>query len=72
MFVKKRKIQVLGLLSHKNLAREVHMYGYHYSSKTHLFLILGAWSDLSAFTAVYTGGRDLVTFDTAAFNPCDV
>ena len=53
MFVKKRKIQVLGLLSHKNLAREVHMYGYHYSSKTHLFLILGVLTGSIALGLIF-------------------
>lgn len=43
----------LRLLSHKNLEREVHIYGYHYSSKTHLLLIIGVLTGSIALGLIF-------------------
>lgn len=51
--MKKKKIRVLRLLSHKNLEREVHIYGYHYSSKTHMLLIVGVLTGSVALGLVF-------------------
>lgn len=51
--MKKKKIHVLRLLSHKNLEREVHIYGYHYSSKTHMLLIVGVLAGSIALGLVF-------------------
>ena len=40
--MKKKRTHVLKYLNHKNLQREVHSYGYHYSVKTHRLLIFAA------------------------------
>lgn len=43
----------LKLLSPKNLEKEVHIYGYHFSWKAHSFLMLGALAGISAVGLIY-------------------
>ena len=44
---KRRIIRNLQLLNPKNLAREVHVYGYHFSWKVHLLTLLGTLAGMS-------------------------
>lgn len=64
--MKKKKIHVLKLLNHKNLQREVHMYGYHYSSKTHLMLIAGVLAGSIAIGLIFRLSAPFVLALTAA------
>lgn len=45
---KKKMWEKLKLLHPKNLEKEVHVYGYHFSWKSHIALMLGALSGISA------------------------
>ncbi len=51
--IKQKKTHVIRLLSHKNLEREVHIYGYHYSSRTHLLLIIGVLTGSIAIGLIF-------------------
>lgn len=50
---KRRIIRSLQLLNPKNLVREVHVYGYHFSWKTHLLALLATLAGMSVVSVLF-------------------